>query len=433
MKIYYIIIGCFIAISIHAQNTLSLSQAIELGLENNYALKIMRNDEQIASINNTWGNTQALPSVDFSLSGTEDFNLNDDDNYKTQRLTPEVNLSWVLFDGFSARITKRNYEELETQSKGNTVVLVETTIEDIISAYNNCIVQKELMNAYEDQAHLSEDRYNLEVNKKDFGTSTSYRMLQAKTNWLEDKSNFLRQKVTYENTIRTLNFVMGADDNETWQLTTLIKTDMPAYKLSELTDKLMSNNQTLKNAYIKQRLLAQETALARSDYYPSLTFNAGASHTKNDIKYDETKSNNISQNYSDVALGLTLSYALYSGGKRKRSLEIAKIEETSAGIETDEMEHSLSNELLQLYSTYELQKELFSLAYEKEVTARLNQDLSQEKFKNGTIDSFDFRDVQISYMNAVSDRLDALYNLMETQIDLLVITGGIISEYETEN
>ena len=250
----------------------------------------------------------------------------------------------------------------------------------------------------------------------------------AKTSWLEDKSTYLEQKVTFENAIRTLNYVLGLEDNTQWELTSEIKSDLPDYALSDLSSKLLSNNTTLKNQYINQSLLAKETALAKSDYYPSLSMSGGLSHTNQNLYYKNTTPDSKS-NYSGVSLGLNLSYTIFNGGQRKRSIQIARIEEESGLVQIDQMKHSLQNELLQLFSTYEVQKELVVLAGEQEEAAKLNMEMAEEKLKNGAIDSFDFRDIQINYLNAAIKKLNAFFNVIESQVDLTRITGGIIDEY----
>ncbi len=424
-------IVCMLGMSMHAQDNLSLSEAIQTGLQNNYDLQIIRNDEKIAHVNNSWGNSGALPTIDFSLSGTEDFNFNDDDNYRNEILAPELGLNWTIFDGFSVRITKRRYAELEELSKGNTAVLVESTIQDIISAYNNCILQKEMIDVYEKLMNLSSDRYNRELNSKALGASTTYTSLLAKTTWLEDKSTYLNQKVEFENAVRTLNYILGVKDNTIWNFTSGLTIEIRTYKLADLIDNMEGNNNTLKNQYINQSLLAKETALERSNLYPSLSVNAGVSHTNNNVYYEANSTNtDIKNKYTDVSVGLNLSYTIFNGTQRRRSLQIAKIEEESGLVEIEQMKHSLQNELLQMYSTYEVQKELVELANEQEEAAHLNLDIAEEKLKNGSMDSFDFRTIQINYLNASIQRFTAIYNLIVSNTDLLRISGGLINEYD---
>ncbi len=426
MKIYKLLIVLFslsLLPSVQAQQNLSLSEAISIGLENNYDLKIIRYDEEISSINNHWGNTGAFPKIDFTLSGLEKFNLTE--NSRTQTLSPEVSLSWVVFNGFSAKIAKQKYEELEKQSQGNTSILIESSIQDIILAYHNCLIQQQMLEVYKELANLSEDRFNRSENSRKIGASTTYNSLQTKTAWLEDQSNYLQQKVNYENAIRTLNYLLGVNNDSRWTLTSEMEINLPNYKIEDMNAKLLSNNKTLKNQYIYQSLLAKETSLAKNSFYPSVSLSSGLGQDWVD-KYTPATHQKSTSTY----VGLNVSFNIFNGGSKKRSLQIAKINEESAQVETDQMKHSLSNQLLQLHSNYEVQKALLNLAEQNEEAAKLNLNLSSEKLKNGAINSFNFRDVQISYMNSAIKKLQAIYKLIESNTDLLRITGGIINEYE---
>lgn len=429
MKTITTILLAVLAFSSFAQDDLSLSDAIAIGLKNNYDLEITRKDEEIAALNNSWGNAGALPSISFSLTGYEDYNTNDDEDYRIQSVSPDVSLSWVVFNGFSAKITKQKLEQLEEQSKGNTAILVENTIQDIILAYNSCLLEKALTDVYKELSDLSEDRYQRAENSKEIGASTTYESLQAKTSWLEDQSNYLQQKVNYENAIRSLNYILAVEDNTLWNLTSELETDMPDYNLDDLSTRLLENNQTLRNQYLSQSLAAKEIELTKSSFYPSLTFSSEVDQNWLDYYY-QGSSGHYNSNSADVYVGLTLSFNIFNGGANRRNLQVAKISEETEQVTTQQMKHSLNNQLLQLYSTYNVQKAVLDLAKEQEAAAKLNLELSKEKLNSGVINSFNYRDVQITYMNAAVSRLQAIYDLIDSNTDLLRITGGIISEYE---
>ncbi len=432
MKIRNIILTVFaglIVFGANAQNTLSISDALKIGLKNNYDLQIIRKNEEVSKINNTWGNTSIMPTVNFNVNGRENYNFNDSENYRTQTLVPDLSLNWVFFDGFSSRISKQKFDELEAQSHGNTIILIESTIQDIILSYNNCLLQKEMVGVYYELAQLSKDRYDRDIKSESIGASTTYELLQSKNSWLEDQANYLQQKVTYENSVRNLNYLLGVDDDIVWEFTSKLETDTPEYVLNELSSKLKSSNSNLKNQYIYQSLLEKETALAKSSYYPSLSLNTGISNTDLGNFYAGTTPD-LRQNSTDGYLGLTLTYNIFNGGVRKRSVQIAKIDEQIGQVQTNQMIHSLDNQLLQMYSDYGLQKELLDLADQKMTAAKMNLDLSTAKFENGSINSFNYRDVQNIYSNSAITKFRAIYNLIAANTDLLRITGGIISEYE---
>jgi len=60
-------------------------------------------------------------------------------------------------------------------------------------------------------------------------------------------------------------------------------------------------------------------------------------------------------------------------------------------------------------------------------SAELNLEISKEKYLNGSINSFNFRDVQLIYLNAAFSRLSAVYNLIDAHTELLRLTGGILT------
>ncbi|MBN2609964.1 MAG: TolC family protein, partial [Bacteroidales bacterium] len=296
-----------------------------------------------------------------------------------------------------------------------------------ILSYNNCLLQKEMVVVYKELSELSEDRYNRTLESKNIGGGTTYESIQAKTSWLEDQSNYLQQKVNFENAVRTLNYLLAADATSLWEFTSELEVNTTNYNIDSLSEKIISNNNTLKNQYLYQSLLAKETALAKSAYFPRVSLNSGISNT--DLgNYYSGNTPDLSQNSYDAYIGVTFSWNLFNGGTRKRSVEIAKITEESAEIQTSQMTHSLNNQLLQMYSNYEVNKAVFDLAKEQESSARLNLELSEAKYKNGNINSFNYRDAQITYLNAAISKYRAIYNVIQSDTDLLRISGGIIQE-----
>jgi outer membrane protein TolC len=83
-----------------------------------------------------------------------------------------------------------------------------------------------------------------------------------------------------------------------------------------------------------------------------------------------------------------------------------------------------------MFYNYEVQKDILKLSIEQEASAKLNLDLSADKLANGTINSFNYRDVQAMYLNAAIAKYKAIYNVVQSNTDLLRITGGIISQYK---
>lgn len=399
---------------------LSLSDAINIAMENNFGLRISRAETEIAGINNNLAAAGRLPSVGFDLSSSNNYNVTDDN--LSASLNAGLGLRWTIFDGFRISLTKDKLNRLEELAEGRTAVVIENTVEDVIQGYYQVLLQEERLKVLGDIMELSEDRYEYEKTRKEFGNSVTYNVLQAKNNYLSDKAAYINQEVNYRNAVRNLSFILGDDSGSNYIFTENFEADTVDYLLAEMVDKMLSENSVLRNQYINIMLSQNETELSRSNFYPSLSLSAGISN--NNIFSPETASGSSLSTYANV----TFSYDIYQGGLRKRAVEVAKINESIAGIEEEELKRSLTNNLLNLYDRYEVQKELLYIAGESVEAAALNMEIAGDKFRAGAINSFNYRDIQLIYLNAAYQRLQDIYNLIVTRTSLTRLTGGFINE-----
>jgi len=412
----------------NAQQTLSLTDAISIALENNYDIILARGDQQIAEIQNNWGTAGRYPYINLSAADNNSYNILEGDNNITNRLTGGATLSWTLFDGFSVRISKSRLDELENLSRNNTATMVEGTIQSIILAYYDVLLQKEKLVNYEDVMMLSNDRYDREKQRKDYGSAVTYDVLQAQNAYLEDRASYLLQEVAYKNSMRNLAYLMADHDNTDYDLTEAFEPVLVDYELDSLLAQMTVNNKTLQSQYVSMRLLDNTIASAKSAYSPSLDFAGGLTGTSTRVKAENADAS-WSKNASLYG-NFTLSWNLFSGGNRKRAVEIAQIDRQLADVTLIDINHDLSNRMANLYEFYQVRKELLVLAKENLEAARLNMQISREKFDAGAINSFNYRDVQQIYLNASQGQLQAIYNFIDAQTSLLKLAGVIIQNYE---
>jgi len=413
---------------VKAQQTLTLTDAISKALENNYGIIITRGNQQIAEASNTWGAAGRYPYINLSLSDNNSYTINENANSSTIRLSADASVNWTLFDGFSVRINKTRLDELEELSKHNTAIMVEGTIQSVILAYYDVLLQKEKLKTVEEVLDLSEDRYRQMEDKKEYGAAVTYDVLQAQNAYLSDRGRFLLQEVAYKNSIRNLAYLMADTENVRYELTEKFEAIPVDYVFADLQAQMIENNKSLKNQYVNQRLLENAIAAAKSNYSPALDFRGGVTgtSTRSGIEDQEANWSNNANFYGNFIL----SWNLFSGGNRKRAVQIAEIDQELGLVELEDIQHDLTNRLANLYEFYLVQKELLSVARENLEAARLNLQISQEKFDVGAINSFNFRDVQTFYLNSAQAELEAVYSFIDAHTSLLRIAGVIIQEYE---
>lgn len=409
-------------VAMSGQDPLNLSSALEQALENNYGLIISRADVQVAKINNNWGTAGRYPTIGFDASDNNSYELNN--SIYTNRLSAGVGLNWVLFDGFRVNISKSRLENVEDLTSGRLAVEVESTIQDIILSYYQVLLQKEQLKVLETIMNLSDDRYQYELKKQALGGSVTYNVLQAQNTYLTDKTNFMNQEMLVRNSVRNLNFLMGVESSQTWEFTEAFTADSAEYVLDDLLAKMKADNQILKNQYTNLLLRENETALQKSAYSPSISLGAGMDYGQTWAYSGGTQT--LHTNSLTPYGNLRLSFDIYSAGVRRRGVEIAKINEGVAQVEIQQMEHSLTNELFNLYDFHEVRRELLNVADENLAAAELNLSISEDKYRTGVINSFNYRDIQLIYLSVSFQRLQAVYNLIGSQAALTRITGGFL-------
>ena len=142
--------------SLRAQETLTLSDAIQLGLANNFDIRIERLNVEIAENNNNWGEAGRWPTI--SLSVDQNNNFRDVDNPASflQGLTisndlgPGITMSWILFDGFRVQIARERLQKLQELSMGNAQVVIENAVQAIITQYYLTQLEKERLDVLQD-------------------------------------------------------------------------------------------------------------------------------------------------------------------------------------------------------------------------------------------------------------------------------------------
>jgi len=435
---YHYLTALLIIISAHlvnAQQSLSLDDAILKGLDNNFQIRITKQEYNIAKLNNKQGTAGRWPSITL---GANSINRYDNTpffdttvtSYKrtdifSNQITPYVNVRWLLFDGFSVNINKQKLDLLENFSAGYATIVIENTIQAIILGYYNALLQIERLRVLMEVKKLSGDRYKYEMMRKEIGTSVTFEVLQAKNSFFSDSTNFLLMELNVKNAFLRLNLLLGEPPDVQFTLVDSFMVDLQYYDLQDMMDKMLANNSNLKNQYINQEILKKGIGIAKSDVWPTISMNAGADYTQGWYDFEKSDANTYSLDYY---ANFTLSFNLFNGGNTHRAIKTAQINEQIGQLEIQELKQTLENLLVNQFDLYRIRKQLLEVANVNLESAKLNMEIATEKYRNGTINSFNFRDVQLIFLNASSNKLNAIYDLMDSQTELLRLTGGIISE-----
>jgi outer membrane protein len=451
-KYYIFFIALTFSAYVHGQADLSLSDAIQLGLQRNYGILIESKNIETAQNNNQWGTTGILPTISLNASSNNSVQSSagerffagntfpfEQGNQRYYSQQPAAQVNWTLL-GNKAFITKRRLEQLEAQSMQNAQVVVANTIQAIIAAYYLAVLENDRLEEFRKQLALSSDKFNYIKTKQELGGAGTSEVLLEENNYLIDSSNYINQQLSLNNSFRNLNAVLAEPDlNKKYILTDPLEVDPSVYSLDDLKEKAATANVDLKQIFLSQSILELATKESQSDRLPALSFNGGYNWNRSvtDLK-NATSSNpdfvapteNIIFKNSSASANFTLSFTLFDGNRINRSIENAILQEDIGNLRTEQLKLSISKDLLDAYDQYTIRRQLYEINNRRKEAALINLSNSEERFRNGTINSFDYRDVQNNYLSAAILELQAVYNLIDSKISLMRLTGGLIENYQ---
>lgn len=446
-----VIVSLFFCFSLQAQEKLSLAQAIEIGIQNNYQIEIARQNLQVATNNNQWGTAGRYPRVDLNLNSRNGYLNSRTPNFILKSsslstgLTPSIDATWTIYDGKKVKLTKRQLEEIQNQGNIGVELATENTIQSIILAYNQALIQQEQLVTLIEVLTLSRDRINYQEVRKEFGQAGKFDLLQTQDAYLNDSTNILIQENNLATAFRNLNLAMGEDDlTATYNLTDELNYDFKAYELASLEQSMYANNQNLQNLIVARELANINTQFQESFQKPTvnlgsgLSYDLGATKGTQEVAFSfpdipgvppmEDEGNDASgiSRAFNFYFNVQASYNLFDGGQKKRNIENAQVDELIAQLNINELKRTLSNQLQNALANYNNQLRLVQLTENLIENAKENLAISQERFKGGLITSFDYRTIQLAFVNASQARLNAIFNLKNTEVELMRLTGDLI-------
>ena len=412
--------------------TLTLQECLSRGLENNYSIRISRNQEQMAHNNATLANAGYLPSIDLSAGYNADLANSDSKlratgetsevrNSLDQTLNAGIGVSWTIFDGFKISTSYKQLKELERMGETSTRIALEDFIAGLTAEYYNFIQQRLRLANYYYAVTLSKERLRIVEERYNIGNFSRLDYQQAKVDFNADSAQYIKQQEVVLTSRIALNEMMAFDEVYTPIETSenTIVTDT-TFQFTDLWERMLASNAEL-------LLASQNSTLAELDYkkvlsrnYPYVKFKAGYDYSFS--KYD-TNSYTRRSNWGGNA-GITGGFNLWDGN-RKRERRNAKIEIENAQLQHNRLELALKAELGNLWQAYRNNIELLNLEKQNVITARENHEIAKERYMLGDISGIEMREAQKSLLDAEERLLSVEYQTKVCEISLLQITGDI--------
>ncbi len=419
--------------SITAQNHYTLKSCLEKGLENNYYLRIVRNEEQISKNNATIGNAGFLPVVDLkgTYSGSimnnesklrENNNVNKETNVFDQVYDVGADLNWTIFQGFKMFSTYKQLKVLELQGETNTRINIEDFVAGLAAEYYNYVCQHIRMKNLLYAVKLSRERLRIVEERYNIGDFSRLDLQQARVDFNADSAKYMKQQELLNSSLISLNRLMARKDlNEKISISDTVINVTRLLSLDALVNATLKNNASLIKAFQDKKLAQINLRIIKSRNYPYMKLNAGYGYTYR--KYDIA--NNIRQSNIGANFGITVGMNIFDGN-RKRESKNARIVIDNAELQEKDLLQTLKADISNLWQSYTNNMEMLKLERENLIAARENHEIAYERYLLGNLSGIEMREAQKSLLDAEERILSAEYDTKICEISLLQISGNIM-------
>ncbi|CAN5919274.1 TolC family protein [soil metagenome] len=425
--------GAFLPGQLLAQEPLSLQQAVQIGLQNNYAIQIASREVTITENNVTLGNAGFLPVVAARASrnnrreDTQQLFLSgltqERDNAQSQSFNSAIDLNWVIFDGLGMFI---NQQRLQTFRKAGILfskATVENTISQITNAYFDVVRQAQKIASIQEAIQISEERIELTQAQYEVGVSAKIAIQTARVDYNADRSELLRQQENLRNAKITLNEVLGRhpDDNFVPTDTIVLAQTFASGSLENLS---LGLNPQLQQSKLQQELAYLDLREIRSRRFPVIGLTSSYVFT-----LSESQAGFVLQNRSlGFNYGFTVGLNIFNGFDNRRLMQNARIQVQNNELAYRQLENTLQSGLARSWSRYQNRMEILELEQANLLLARQNTDIALERYKLGLLTALELREAQRAQLLAQNRLIDILYEAKEAETELRRLTGNLVQE-----
>ena len=419
----------------YAQELLTPEEAVATALQNNYDIRLSRNDSAIYAINNSFANAALLPRL--NANGAYIVNNNNQkqkladgtdrkaNGIKSTNINAQLALNWVLFDGLKMFVTRDKIKEYLLLGDLTIKSKIADIVAQVLNTYYNIVRQKQLLKAVEEQMGLNRELLKLAQIKLEVGLGIKPDVLQAQLDLNAQRAIELTQQTLIAQQKIALNNLMVVEKGIDYEVLDSIPIDTTITAEGIKTNIADSSPALLllrKNIDIAELTLKERKA----EKLPTVTFNSAYNFT-------QTNNNTVINSFSPLYnlnkgfnYGLSVSVPIFNNYNTRRNILLAQ---TDINLKKLTFESQLAQAYTNVennYRTYLLQKQQLALEETNISFAKENVFIAYERYKQGVTTFIELREAQKSLSDAYNRLITARYNTKVAETEMLRLKGDLV-------
>lgn len=429
--LYRVVLVFLIIFEAHAQSVLTIDEAIKTGLEKNYAVQIVRNNQAIAKAQNNLGNAGMSPTVSLNAGinlanqNTHlEFNtgaIQDKAGAQSNNVSASINAGWIIFDGLKMFAVKKRLALNEDYSSLQLKQQMENTINEIVASYYDVVRISELIKSAKQNLSIYEERLKIAQLKYDIGSDSKVDVMLSQIETNKVKSSILQLEVQLLNSKSKLNTLLNQSVDTEFNVTDSITINYQP-NLDELKKNLISSNTSLLASKQMELISQQSIKEVRANNLPFIQLNAAYNFTR---AQSQTGILLLNQQLG-LNTGLTASWLIFNGNKNNKLMKERNLMYLNQKYATDQMKLQIDAMVYNSYQTYLRNKQIVELEKRNLADSKDLLTVSLERYKIGKSNLLETIETQKNLEDAQVRFIQALYNMKLAETDLLKSNGLLI-------
>ena len=414
-----------------AQNVLTVDEAVNIALKNNFDILVARNNADIDKINNTRGNAGMLPNL--AINGSDNYSPGSNieqklpggtssstSNSQSNSINATAGLSWTLFDGGKMFVTRKKLSEIQVLGEIQFKEQVLQTEYNVILAYYDVIRQKQELTSINEVITYNLDRVKISQTSYNAGLSSKTSLLQAKIDLNVYQENAINQQSVILASKRTLNNFLGRSADILFEVPDSIPLDFIPDKKG-LSQKLDSFNTSIlasqKQINVSKLSLKEMNTLL----LPKINFNAGYGMSQSNTPSGATL---MYRSYGPQ-IGGSISIPIFQAGNANRQIKTAKIQLQSAEYDLESTRLQMNEQLQNALTQFENQKQLLSIEKDNAILAKENLEITIQRLRLGQTTSLEVSLAEGSFVESLTRLINFEFNLKVAETKLKQLIAGL--------
>lgn len=408
---------------------LKLEDAVNIALKNSLDIQLLKNNQNIADINNHIGVAGGLPTVTAAATDNEQV-TNVDQKLNTgtvihrnaavgNNLSSNITAGMLLYNGSRVVATKKRLEELEAQSEQYVNAEVQNLMASVMTGYFDVVRQQSYYKTLGQSLEVAQKRLDIVKTQQMVGMANNADLFQSQLDLNTIIQNRESQSLIVQQAKTNLLVLLNLRPDSLITVEDTIIVDKSLILGDVLNN--IGKNAELMAAGQQISINEQIVKETRAQRYPSLRANASYSFGRNQISAGNVLLNQT-QGFQG---GLSLGIPIYNGTIYKRQQRVAEINVKNAGLQRDILMRDFSGNAVRTFQAYNNTLQQLETQQQNLMLARKLLDLVLLRYQLREATILEVRQAQESFENASFMMTNLSFTSKSSEIELRRLTNQI--------